>query len=399
LRAVGRWDSKDFASYHRVLNRARWSALLMSRILLSLIICTFAPDGAPLILLVDDTLERRRGKQIVYKSVFRDAVRSTANRVTLSFGIRWLVMCVLVYTPWSSRPWALPFLAVPVLSEKRCEKLCRAHRSPTKWASALIRKIGRWYPEREIVLIGDGGYACVDLARSCEDQEITLVSRLRLDASLYDEPAPQPTSKRGPKPKKGSRQESLSERLLSKETRWQSCSVAWYASERRQVEYCSGVSLWHTPGCAPVPLRWVLIRCPEDSFKPGALFCTHVNEAPEQIIEWFVLRWNIEVTFEEVRACLGFETQRQWSRKAVGRTTPVLLGIFSLVVIMAKRLHPRRLPVQQTSWYQKEEPTFRDAIAAVRLHLWGVRNYTRSVQQPGLWPRPSAWRQTTGHVK
>jgi hypothetical protein len=107
-----------------------------------------------------------------------------------------------------------------------------------------------------------------------------------------------------------------------------------------------------------------------------------VNEAPEQIIEWFVLRWNIEVTFEEVRACLGFETQRQWSRKAVGRTTPVLLGIFSLVVIMAKRLHPRRLPVQQTSWYQKEEPTFRDAIAAVRLHLWGVRNYTRSVQQP-----------------
>ena len=118
------------------------------------------------------------------------------------------------------------------------------------------------------------------------------------------------------------------------------------------------ISLWHTPGQDPVVLRWVLVRCPDDSFEPAAFFCSDTNMFAKQIIICFALRWNIEITFEELRAFLGFESQRQWSVRAIERTTPCLFGIFSLVTIMARTLYPTKLPVRQASWYIKEDATF-----------------------------------------
>ena len=119
---------------------------------------------------------------------------------------------------------------------------------------------------------------------------------------------------------------------------------------------------YYAPGQDPVAIRWVLICCPEDSFEPAAFFCSDTNMSVKQILVCFALRWNIEVTFEELRACLGFETQRQWSDRAIERTTPGLFGIFSLVTLMAKVLYPTELPVRQTSWYIKNEATFSDAL-------------------------------------
>ena len=116
----------------------------------------------------------------------------------------------------------------------------------------------------------------------------------------------------------------------------------------------------------------------EDSFKPVAIFCSDPNVSAKQIIAWFIARWNIEVTFEEIRAHLGFETQRQWSDKAIERTTPCLFGVFSLVVLMATVLHPDALPVRQASWYPKQEATFSDALAAVRGDLWRSVNCSTS---------------------
>jgi hypothetical protein len=211
------------------------------------------------------------------------------------------------------------------------------------------------------------------------------VARLRLDASLYDFAEPQPKSKRGPKPKKGNRQPSLKERLLDPKTLWQPLTLPWYGGQEKEVEFASGVSLWHTPGQDPVPLRWVLVRYEEEDKRTGkkktkaaAFLCSDTQVAAEQILCWFVLRWNIEVTFEEVRAHLGFETQRQWSVRAIERTTPCLFGLFSLVVLMAKTLYPTTLPIPQDRWYHKDEATFSDALAAVRRHLWSTMNYTIS---------------------
>ncbi len=392
LRAMGLADDKHFTNYHRVLNRDQWSPWVLSKILLDLIIHVFLPAGVPLILAVDETLERRRGSKIKYKGWFRDAIRSTAKHVSKSLGIRWICLAVLIPVPWSKRLWALPFMVIPALGPKTSAKLKKRHRTIVDWAIIMVRKVRRWQPGREIVLVGDGSYAAMTLVQYCQrrKQPVKLVSRLRLDARLFDFPGPQPKGKRGPKPKKGARQPKLASRLTDPKTCWQPLKIPWYGGEEKVIEIVTGKSLWHRRGMDPASIRWVLIRCPEDSFESEAIFCSDPNVSAAQIISWFIVRWNIEVTFEEVRAHLGFETQRQWSDKAIERTTPCLFGVFSLVVSMATVLHSDTLPIRQASWYPKQEATFSDALAAVRRDLWRSVNCSTSAQDADVLLIPRA---------
>jgi hypothetical protein len=404
LRAVGLGNTRHFTTYHRVFNRARWSALGLSRLLLLLLLRTL-PPGAPIRIVVDDTLERREGPHVPYKGLFRDPVRSTAHRKVFSWGIRWLCLCLLVPVPWSRRQWALPFLTVPLLAAHTARKRGHRHQSRIPWTQWLLRQVHSWCraaaPERELLLLGDGDFAAVALVRTVQQRagvpldgthphRVRLVARLRLDARLYDPPGPLPKGKRGPKPKKGARQPRLDERLVDPDTPWEVLKVAWYGGGERAVEAATGVSLWHTVGQDPVRIRWVLVREPQaskgssaatspsgealaapgEALRPGAYFSSDPTRTAAQILGEFVARWNIEVTFQEVRAHLGFETQAQWSPKAVGRTAPCLLGLFSLVVLQAHAWYPQELPFQRTGWYAKEQATFSDALAAVRARLW-----------------------------
>jgi hypothetical protein len=143
----------------------------------------------------------------------------------------------------------------------------------------------------------------------------------------------------------------------------------------------------------PVPIRWVLVRDPSGDYDPIALLCTDQNCAPAQIVSWFILRWQIEVTFQEVRTHLGVETQRQWSDLAIARTTPSLLALFSWITAAAHILRQEhQLPVRQTAWYVKECPTFSDAIAWVRLPLWhSVLTFCMSPLRPKVAKTPAAW--------
>jgi hypothetical protein len=392
LRAMGLADSPHFTNYHRVLNRAQWSPWILSNLLLTLIVRSFVPAGMPLLLAVDDTLERRRGPKIKYKGWFRDPIRSTVNHVSKSLGIRWICLAILVPVPWSQRLWALPFMTIPALGPKTSDKLKKQHRTTVDWAMIMIEKVLNWQPDREISLIGDGGYAAVRLIQHCQQllRPAKLISRLRLDACLHDFPGPQPKGKRGPKPKKGARLPSLAVQLTDPKTKWQKLKVFWYGAKEREVEIVTGVCLWYRRGLAPVPIRWLLLCCPESSFKPQALFCSDPQVPAAQMIAWFIARWNIEVTFEELRAHLGFETQRQWSDKAIERTAPGLFGLFSLVVLMAKVLHPDTLPIRKASWYRKKEATFIDALAAVRSDLWRSVNYSTSAQEADMFLIPQA---------
>jgi hypothetical protein len=148
--------------------------------------------------------------------------------------------------------------------------------------------------------------------------------------------------------------------------------LPWYGGEEKTLQMMRGTSLWYRTGEDPLPIRWVLLRCPEQqqqSFPPMALFCTDPSSSAQQIVGWFVGRWSIEVTFEEAHAHLGMETQRQWSERALGRSTPCLLGLFSVVIVVAKALHPEELAVRRAAWYAKEEASFIDALAAVRASL------------------------------
>jgi hypothetical protein len=403
LAACGGQASAAFGKYHRFFNRDRWSPRRLSGLLAALLATTFVPAPAPLVVLVDSTLERRRGRRIVYQSWFRDPVRSQGPRMVHVLGIRWLCACLLVPVPWSQRPWALPFWVVPVLAEKCCQRLGKPFRGCVAWTVWLVTWLRRWFPQREIVLVGDGGFAAVELLRHCQQpgQPVTLVVRLRLDSALYAFPDP-PRPGRGGRPaQKGARQAKLSERLTDRTLGWQRVRLGWYGEGARTVEVATGVSLWHRSGLAPAPVRWVLVRpCRGDKqpFAPVALGCSDQRRTAAQILAWFVSRWNIEVTFAEIRAHLGFETQRHWSRRAIGRLAPCLFGLFSLVVVLAKRLHPERLPCPPSRWYAKREATFSDALAAVRRHLWGLEEYRMSPDAADLCFIPRAVLAGLQHV-
>lgn len=153
----------------------------------------------------------------------------------------------------------------------------------------------------------------------------------------------------------------------------------WYGEKKRDIEITSKTTVWFHSGKPPLPIRWVIVRDPKKIFKTQALLCTDVNVSAVQIIEWFVRRWQVEVAFHEVRTHLGVETQRQWVDLSILRITPALLGLFSIVTLLAN-LHAQKqnLPAQQAAWYNKQLPTFSDALRIVKQNLFSQSYFQTS---------------------
>jgi hypothetical protein len=371
LRAVGLADGRDFAKYHQVLNRAVWSSRQASQVLLTLLLAVLDDGHGHLVFGIDETIERRRGSQITARGIYRDAVRSSGSHFSKASGLRWIALMWLTPIPWAHRVWALPFLTVLAPSERYYETKKRMHKKLTDWARQMIIQLRRWLPHRALVVVGDNGYAVIDLLHACQSlpHPVTMVTRLRLDAALY-EPAPAYSGVGRPR-KKGARLPTLRSLLTAPQTQWAKLELPWYGNKPRRMEVASGTAVWYHSGKPVVPIRWVLIRDPKGQYDPLALLSTEPAYTPAQIVTWFVRRWSVEVTFEETRAHLGVETQRQWSDLAILRTTPALLGLFSWVTLVAHQLQQSQtLPVQQAAWYIKPLPTFADALASVRYVLW-----------------------------
>ncbi len=373
LRVMGLSDDAGFAKYHHVLNRAVWHPLQLSRVLLMLLIEHLAREGEPLVFGIDETLERRRGSRISAKGIFRDAVRSTESHLVRASGLRWVSLMWLTHIPWAHRTWALPVMTALAPAESYHQKVGRRHKKITDWARQMIIQLRRWLPDRHIVVVTDMGYAALELLHSCQSlrQPVTFISRLRLDAALF-EPAPLRVPGQIGRPRlKGRRLPSPIELLDNPDVSWSRVSVPWKDGPARTLEITSETAVWYRWGRPPVHIRWVLIRDPLCQMRTQALVCTDTEADPFRIIQWFLLRWRVEVTFQEVRAHLGVETQRQWSDKAISRTTPLLLGMFSWVTLAAGLLREERpIALRSCAWYAKCDPTFIDAIALVRRHLW-----------------------------
>jgi len=201
---------------------------------------------------------------------------------------------------------------------------------------------------------------------------VTFIARLRLDAALYEPAPPRRPGQRGRPRLKGERLPNLSAVAQDPSTVWEPAEIAnWYGSGERTIEIASKTAVWYSTGLFAVPIRWVLIRDPEGRFNSQALLCTDLDADPEQIVRWYVMRWQLEVTFQEMRRHLGFETQRQWTELAIRRTTPALLGLFSVVTLFAHRRLVRAAGAfRRAAWYHKRHPTFADALALVRKELW-----------------------------
>ena len=379
LRITGLCRERRFTNYHRVLNRAAWSGRAAGRVLLGLLLDAFAPKG-PVILGVDDTIERRRGKRIGAKGIYRDPVRSSKGHFVKASGLRWLSLMLLVPIPWAGRVWALPFLTALAPSERYCRERGRRHKKLTDWARQLALQAKRWLPDRALILVADSGFAALELLATLVRHGVTCVTRLRLDAALYEPAPPRRPGAVGRPRTKGPRLPTLAAVLADEETPWRRLTVpGWYGEADRVVEIRSDTAVWRHAGMPVVPIRWVLLRDPQRRFDPQALLCTDLAQDPLQIVRWFVQRWQLEVTFREVRDHLGVETQRQWSDRAIARTTPCLLGLFSIITLLAARLdHRARLRVSAAAWYRKERPTFSDALAAARRQFWAEQGVLAS---------------------
>lgn len=370
LRVMGLGNSQQFAQYHQVLNRAAWSPLELVPILLKLLLTAFAQGDEPLVFGIDPTIERRWGKKIAARGIYRDAVRSSDSHFVKTSGLRWIGLMLLTAIPFAQRVWALPVMTVLSPSERYYQQRQRRPKTVLERSLQMVKALRRWLPDEAVVMVGDNTYAALDFLAALQPLKVTFIARLRLDAALY-EPAP-PYNKRGRPRKKGKRLPTLAAILADPNTCWQQQSVSWYQGLLQVMEMVSSTAVWFHNGKIPVPIRWILIRDPHGKYDPVALLCTDLTQEPLNIVQWFVLRWRLEVTFEEARRHLGMETQRQWSDKAIARTTPLLLGLFSWVTLLAHALYSSRPSAspRQAAWYAKPLPTFSDALALVRLVLW-----------------------------
>jgi hypothetical protein len=372
LRVMGLQDDAKFAQYHQVLNRAAWKPLDLAQVLLKLVLRTFYRPDEPLVCGIDDTIERRWGPKIAARGIYRDPVRSSKSHFVKVSGLRWISVMLLTPIPWAQRIWALPVMTVLAPSERYYETRGRQPKTLTERAMQMIKQLRRWVPKRRLVMVGDSSYAALELLAACQalSDPVTVVTRLRMDAALY-EPAP-PYAGMGRPRKKGARLPTPQAYLDAPDTQWTTVEVLWYDGQVREMELASATAVWFHTGKTPVPIRWVLVRDPLDEYEAVCLLCTDQPCAPKQIVEWFVRRWQVEVTFEEARRHLGVETQRQWSDKAIARTTPLLLGMFSWITLVAHAFHLSGHPVavRQSAWYSKSLPTFSDALALVRYQLW-----------------------------
>ena len=381
LRVMGLGQTPRFTSYHRVLNRNTWSSRDLARRLLALLVRTMVPAG-PLVIGLDDTLERRRGTKITAKGIDRDPARSSHSHSIKPSALRWPPPLRLPPVPFAGATWALPVFTVLAPSERFHQERGTRHKTLLDWGRQMLLQVRRWLPERRIIAVADSSFAALDFLGAVRGY-VTLITRLRLDANLF---APAPARRKGQngRPRrKGERLPKLDERLTRADTPWRRVSVTgWYGEGERTLEIASETAVWFHGGLPVVPLRWVLVRDPEQRFKPQAFLCTDEAADPVQILQWFILRWQLEVTFEEARRHLGLETQRQWTDKAIVRTTPALLALFSLVTLWAGALFAQTdRPPRQASWYSKQNLTFSDALAAVRHRLWWPEGF--AISRPG----------------
>ncbi len=323
------------------------------------------------VVLIDETLERRKGKKIRAKGYYRDAVRSSRSQVVNTTGLKWLVMALSFRFNFARRAFALPFFTVLEPSEKSTKNQGKCHKTTLDWSVQMVMQLVRWAPAIPFILVGDGGFACAKLACTCFKHNIALVSRLKMNARIYALPEENPPGKRGRKPKKGVRLISFKEMLKMEDLPWECAEIAGYDGKKKKVKYLTNTAMWGVDGFCPLAIRWVLVSDPTGEMDPLPLMSTDVNLTAIKIIELYVDRWGLEVTFQEAREYLGVETQKQWSDKAIARTTPILMALYTMVCLIGHRLNEETpLLAEKAAWYDKEKVSFSDLLKAVRTVLW-----------------------------
>ncbi|MEO0775610.1 MAG: transposase, partial [Bacteroidota bacterium] len=306
-------------------------------------------------------------------------VRSSKSHFVKCSGLRWIVVMVLCPVSWANRIWALPFLTVLSPSKRYYEQRGKRHKKLSDWTRQICLLLSRWLPDFQLIMVGDAAYSIIDLLDATRNH-VHWITRIRIDAALFDFASAY--QGRGRPRITGKKLPTMQQRLNHPDTQWQQVRFSkWYKEKNKIMEITSGKALWYRTGKPHIPLKWVIIRDPNGLLDPVAIQCTDLNLSAIQIVKHYLKRWQVEVTFEELRTHLGVETQRQWADLSIQRTTPTLMALFSLVTLWADQLNSmKKLTVFQTTWYHKDYPTFSDAMASVRYRIWQYQIYLRSAK-------------------
>ena len=353
---------------------------------------------------MDDTLVRRYGPYVVGLGVHRDPLRSSSTRKGISLGHKWVVLSIAIKLPFLRCAVALPILSELYVSEKRANRskvaMKKKHRTPSEIALLLTRIVAGWAPDRRFHLIGDSVYSAHSLADTMNPKSaspgmrnVTFVSRMQFDAGLYEPPGEY--SGKGPRRRvRGRKLPSPGEVMATEGAQWEEAEISWYGGTRRVVLLLSGDGLWHKCGTKATKVRWVVVRDPAGKRRDECFFTTDMTMTPKEIVETYVLRWSIEVTFEETKCHLGLETLRNRSETAVRRSVPMLLGLYSLIIVWYTNCvgeHERR--VGSAPWYKKPAVTFSDMIEAARETILLEATFETGRLKPGVFfLAPYPWR-------
>ena len=377
LRSAWPWVNKHFSSYENVLRRSVMDESAMARILFNMIL-RLVPRESTLELVVDETLIRRYGPYVCGVSLHRDSLQSTRNYKRINPGNMWIVIAFAIKLPFMESVIALPILSVLYISPKLgrhtrsgCE--VRKHRTPSELARLMILKIRRWAPDRRFRVIGDAWYATHDMADMLNEKSRmcpkgTLVSRFQWEARLHADPGdysgfgrPRIIGERLPNPRQ------MASRV---DANWTLEEIKWYGGKSKKFMLLSDEGLWYRCSHMATWVRWVIVRDAEGNRQDEIFFTTDKTLSPAEIVECYVQRWSIEVTFEEARCHLGIETLRNRSYNAIHRSVPMLLSLFSLIVVwFAQREQNKNKSTNEAPWYQKKYVTFGDMLKTTRQEI------------------------------
>ena len=371
------WYRKHWTAYENTVRKAKINAFPMARALFGAAI-KLIPNNIPLLFIIDETLVRRYGPWVAGLGIHRDAVRSSKGRMVTTPGHKWVTLALGIRLD-SYRTLALPIFCILYTCKKKAkrnkaDKVYRRHRTVGELSLILLRIVAGWAKNRPFILSGDGAYGTHELADALNPNGAhpvlrrgLLISRLHKQAALYGEPV---YGGAGRPPKVGKRLDTPDKRSKSIRAKWKRKAVAWYGGMRKTVKLLSGEGLWYKCGCSATRIRWVVVRDPDGKKPDEVFFSTGHNLAPAQIIEFFVSRWALETTFQEVRRHLGLETMRNWSRTAIGRSVPMLLGLYSMLVVQYFKAYAKPVGTwSRHAWYVKRWATFSDLMVMARCEV------------------------------
>jgi hypothetical protein len=397
LVAAGAVEGKHFSVYHRFFSRAVWSFDALGHVALKLAL-PFVPTGPPILLAVDDTLGRKSGRHIWGAGMHHDPLRSTPARPAFSFAHSWVTLAIVVKRPWTQdRYFALPFL-FRLFRKKRKkrppgrpkgerkstgEATAQAYQTRPQLAAEMLEIAAQWLPGRRIRVVGDAEYSGGSVSRQLPDR-VALVGRMPMNAALYAQPEPRQPGARGRPRKRGARRPSPKDLATSRRVRWTRTTAHLYG-RKVKVQLKSMTALWyHSAGTRL--LKIVVVRDPSGRRKDDCFFTTDVSMRPVEILETIARRWPLEVTFRDAKQLLGFEGPQSRTRKAVERTAPLALLLYSLVVLWyAHHGHAfREQGGVKRPWYRKKKtPSFADMLAALRQASWAEANFCDPLPHEG----------------